>query len=215
MLAEAPRAPLPPFNSAISSLATRLVPVRDTGPVIGDILTSNSGFRTVVNENASPGLNVYRGVTDQFVEGTGTAKVTMPADAFIHSKQEAVVKLEAKQVDNSNLPSWVKFDSQTGSFEVNAPANFKGKIDVKVNARDDDGREATVIFRIFVGEQPAGDNPAGKPQGQQGRISLSEKLRMAVKRNAMVVKTAGAAPIVIELPVVTASNNRASVDTLH
>ena len=72
-----------------------------------------------------------------------------------------------------------------------------------------------MIFRIFVGEQPSGDNPAGNPQGQQGRISLSEKLRLAVKRNAMGVKTSGTAPIVIELPVIMASNSRTSVDTLH
>ena len=52
----------------------------------------------------------------------------------------------------------------------------KGKIELKVMARDDDGREATSIFRMFVGEEPA---PEQKPQS---RSSLSEKIRLAAKR---------------------------------
>ena len=168
-----------PFDSAINRPL-----VRDIGPVIRDILTSNSGFRTVVSETATPGLSVNRGVTDQFVDGAGPGKVSLPADAFVHSRTDAVVTLEAKLADNSALPSWVQFNPQTGSFEVNAPKNFKGKLDIKVNARDDDGKEATVIFRIFVGEQPGqSDQPAVRP-GLQGRNSLSEKLRLiAAKRS--------------------------------
>jgi len=108
----------------------------------------------------------------------------MPADAFVHSKQDAVVKLEAKLADDAKLPAWVRFDPQTGSFEVDAPKNFKGKLDLKVIARDDDGREATVMFRIFVGEEPAKDQPANdKPAGKlSSRNSLSEKLRLAAQR---------------------------------
>jgi len=194
------------FVPPTSDMAARLIPVRDIIPLIGDILTSNLGFRTVVNESAAAGLNVYRGVTDQFVDGSDSAKVTIPADAFIHSVQEAVVKVEAKQVDNTSLPSWVVFDSKTGTFDVNAPPEFKGKLDIKVTARDDQGREAAVIFRIFVGKQPEGQKPAEKPAGKpQGRNSLSEKLRMAVKRNPGSVKGAFL-PVSVGGLIVEASN---------
>jgi hypothetical protein len=176
--AEIPWAPLSPFNSVISPIDSKLIPVTDFGPVIGDILTSSAGFRTVVNESASIGLNVYRGVSDQFVDGLAPTKVSIPADAFIHSQKEAVVKLESKQADNTDLPDWVSFDSRTGTFEVDAPVGFKGKIDVKVTARDDNGREATVIFRIFVGEKSQSKKPQSeKPQSEkpQSEKPQSEK----------------------------------------
>ena len=118
-----------------------------------------------------------KGITDQFVEqGSGNGKFTVPYDAFMHSKQDAIIKLQAKLADDTPLPKWVVFDPQAGTFEVKPPANFKGKVELKVIARDDDGREATSIFRMFVGEEPA---PEQKPQS---RSSLSEKIRLAAKR---------------------------------
>ena len=206
-----PVAQATPFIPPTSAIASQLIPIRETGPVIGDILTSNLGFRTVVNENASVGLNVYRGVTDQFVDGSAPAKVTIPADAFIHSAQEAVVKVDAKQLDNTNLPDWVRFDAQTGTFDVKAPQNYKGKLDVKLTARDNDGREATVIFRIFVGEKPLREKPVEKPQGRNG---LTEKLRLAVKRNPGAVKGA-ALPITVDGSIVVAANARMPLGALH
>jgi len=147
---------------------------------VGDRLTSRSGFPIVVDSNRPPGLQVFKGVTDQFVEGTSVAKVSMPADAFVHSKSDAVIELVATQADGSALPPWIRFDARIGGFEVEgAPDGFKGKVDVKVVARDGEGGEATVLFRIFVGDKPANDKPGDRPQG---RDSLSEKLRLAAKR---------------------------------
>ncbi|MEY4676823.1 MAG: hypothetical protein RLZZ470_1330, partial [Pseudomonadota bacterium] len=63
-----------------------------------------------------------------------------------------------------------------GTFDVKPPPEFKGKVELKVIARDQDGREAVSIFRLFVGEEaPAEQKP-------QSRNSLSEKIRLAAKR---------------------------------
>jgi hypothetical protein len=94
----------------------------------------------------------------------------------MHSKQDAVIKLQAKQGDDAPLPAWVKFDPQAGTFDVTPPANFKGKVELKVIARDEDGREATSIFRLFIGD----DTTA--PVKPQSRNSLSDKIRLAAKR---------------------------------
>jgi hypothetical protein len=64
----------------------------------------------------------------------------------------------------------VSFDPQAGNFDVKPPEGFKGKLELKVVARDNEGREATVIFRVFVGEQP------------QSRNSLSDKLKLAAAK---------------------------------
>ena len=172
------------FSSEVQPLAPRLVPVEAPVP-LGDVLTSSSGFRVAVNDTASPGLSLYRGITDQFVEGNGSSsKVSLPYDAFIHSNKDAVIKLDAKLADNSPLPNWVRFDPATGSFEVNPPKDFKGKLDLKVVALDDDGREATALFQLFVGDKPAEQKP-------QSRNSLTEKLRLAAQRPVTLIKVGG------------------------
>jgi hypothetical protein len=187
LLAE--RVELPPpapqvFSSTLDPIAPRLVPIEPPRP-IGDVLTSQSGYRIPVNDAAASGLSLNRGVTDQFVQGTQVAtKISLPFDAFIHSDKDAVIKLEAKQADNRPLPNWVQFDPVSGVFEVTPPKGFKGKLDLKVVARDDDGREATALFQLFVGEQEK-VNP-------QSRESFSEKLRMAGKRPMTLIRVSDA-----------------------
>ena len=171
---------MPSFASALTPLAPALVPV-DPPMSMPDALTSGSGYQIPVNESAVPGLSLYQGITDQFVQTTGAiTKVSLPFDAFIHSNKDAVIKLDAKQVDDSKLPSWVQFDPATGVFEVTPPRGFKGKMDLKVVARDDDGREAVAIFQMFIGEQDQ--------QRPQSRDSFTEKLRMAGKRPITLVR---------------------------
>jgi hypothetical protein len=69
-------------------------------------------------------------------------------------------------------------------FEVTPPKDFKGKLDLKVIARDDDGREAVAIFQMFIGEQTT-DRP-------QSRESFTEKLRMAGNRPVTLVRVVDA-----------------------
>lgn len=160
---------------------------------IGDVKTSASGYQLPVSESAPPGLTLYSGVTDQFVQSTQTAtKISLPFDAFIHSNKEAVIKLQAKQANDAPLPKWVQFDPATGVFEVTPPKGFKGKLDLKVVARDDDGREATAIFQMFIGEQST-DKP-------QSRSSFTEKLRMAGNRPITLVRMTEAGPHVQAAP---------------
>jgi hypothetical protein len=198
---ELPAAPPPvlpkAFNSAVQPLAIKLAPPAELPATnIGDILTSNSGFPIIAIENAPPGLSINKGVTDQYVEqGTTSGKFTIPYDAFMHSKQDAVISLQAKQGDDAPLPVWVKFDPQSGTFEANPPPNFKGKVELKVIARDDDGREATSIFRLFVGD----DEPAQpKPQS---RNSLSDKIRLAAKRPGLLIPVPIQSPEPADRPV--------------
>ena len=186
-----PPAPPPAFASALQPLVQRTTAPAELPLALVDVKTSASGYQIAVNETAPPGLTLNRGVTDQFVRSTEAAsKVSMPFDAFIHSNKDAVIKLDAKQANDTPLPKWVQFDPATGVFEVTPPKGFKGKLDVKVVARDDDGREATAIFQMFVGEQSQDQAPVNRPQG---RSSFSEKLRLAGKRPVTLVRVSDAA----------------------
>ena len=185
-------APLPPvatppqvFSSTLTPLAPRSASAEP--PLsLGEAQTSSSGYPVPVSDTAPVGLSINRGVTDQFIQSTdATAKISLPFDAFIHTNKDAVIKLEAKNADNSPLPQWVQFDPATGVFEVTPPKGFKGKLDLKVIARDDDGREAVAMFQMFVGEQTT--------NRLQSRDSFSEKLRMAGKRPITLVRVAESA----------------------
>ncbi len=116
---------------------------------------------------------LYRGITDQFVESNRPTTFALPADAFAHTRAEAVLTLTARLTDGRPLPSWVVFDAQAGVFRATPPTGFRGELEIQVSARDDENREATANFRFFVGD--------GKP-ATQGRNSLSEQIRLAAKR---------------------------------
>lgn len=141
--------------------------------LLSDIYTSSGGFRVVVMDALEASLTTYRGMPDQYVEVGTLHRFSTPYDAFVHTDPTALVILAARQANGDHLPSWVWFNPQTGKFEVMAPAKFRGDVTVKLLARDSQGREASTLFRISVGE---------KNHANTGRAGLSEQLRMAAKR---------------------------------
>jgi hypothetical protein len=186
--------PPPPFNSALV-VGAPAAPARTPVPVaeprsaagIGETLTSSSGFRVAVIEAPQPVLVLFRGITDQFVEGNRLATFNLPADAFAHTRPEAVLSLDAKLSDGRPLPGWMRFDAQAGSFAVVPPPGFVGTLEIRVTARDNGGREAAALFKFNVGQgelapQPA-PAPAPEPPRPQSRSGLSEQLRLAHTRS--------------------------------
>jgi hypothetical protein len=174
-----PEAPAPqqaaPFNSTlVLTEATRAPDALRSEPV-GDLITSSAGFQIPVVEGDAARLSTYRSVADQFVEGNRSVTFTLPYDAFVHTRAEATVVLAATLTDGQSLPAWIRFDARTGSFSLNPPPDFSGEMEVKVIARDNEGREAATVFRLFIGEDKA-KLPA--------RSSLSEQLRLAGKRSS-------------------------------
>jgi hypothetical protein len=137
---------------------------------VKEVLTSSSGFRAAVIEGSAPALTLFKGIDDQFVESVGNVtSFALPSDAFAHTRAEAALTLEAKMADGTNLPAWVAFDGQAGVFRLTPPAGFTGELEIKVIARDNEGREAEAKFKL---------NVAPKVQ-KVGRESFSEKLKLA------------------------------------
>ncbi|AWI52816.1 hypothetical protein DEH84_04820 [Aquabacterium olei] len=166
--------------------ADPLVLERPASAPIADRLTSPSGFRVAVTPAPTDNLVVFRGVTDQFVENNAPTRISMPYDAFAHSKPDVSIQLAAQQADGRKLPDWVQFDARTGTFVVSAPAGFKGVLQIKVIARDTEGREVSTMFRMHVGEERD-----VKPQSRNG---LSEQLRLAAQRSPGGVERGQATP---------------------
>jgi hypothetical protein len=163
--------PVPAFDSTLKTSSPTTLPAAPAAP-IGEVLTSSSGFQVTVVEAATPNLSVFRGIADQFVDGNKPGSFALPADAFVHTKADASVALVAKMSDGQDMPSWIQFDARSGTFQVNPPAGYTGDMQIKVIATDNEGREASSIFRFTVGEDK-------KPVG---RNSLSEQINLAAMR---------------------------------
>jgi len=161
-----------------------------------ETLTSEAGFRSVVIESTRVGPALYRPVADQFFPSNRTGTFTVPADTFAHTRTDAILRLEARLADGRALPGWVVFDARTGTFRVTPPAGYAGDLEVRVVARDQDGREAIARFKLKV---TAGVmvNP--------GRPSLSDQLGAA---GTTSLRTAGGAP---PGPVVASDPGRGAV----
>lgn len=166
-----------PFNSALlAPTASPLQTLERTEP-LGEILTSQAGFRIAVAESSTPSLSVLHGITDQFVEGNKPSVFSLPADAFVHTSADAVITIMAKLANGDDLPAWVRFDARSGTFRIDPPPNFDDELQIKVTARDSEGREAVSLFKFHIGE--------GKIKARvSGRSSLSEQILVAAKRGS-------------------------------
>jgi hypothetical protein len=172
---DAPRAVAAPFDSAIVVITPSRLQTTEGGLPAGEILTSRAGFRVVVVEADTPSLALFRGITDQFIEGNKPATFSLPADVFVHTKPDAVVTVTAKLADGQDLPAWVQFDGRSGTFKIDPPVNFNDELQIKVTGRDNEGREAVSIFKFHVGDTKVN----GKTSG---RSSFSEQIAVAGKR---------------------------------
>jgi hypothetical protein len=182
-----PEAPLPPpqrFDSAITPASPNRMLVMDRPP-IGDILTRVEGFRIRVMEADLPMLMRDKGITDQFIENGRLTSFSLPYDAFMHSRDDAVLTLSARLTDGRPLPAWIQFNGQTGTFQMNAPAGVVEEYEILVTARDNNGREASASFKLNVGSgkrseaAPAERTASWDRFAPAGRPGLTAQLRDA------------------------------------
>ena len=186
-------APAPTFDSATAVTKPSTLPVPDRISV-GEIVTSASGFQVRVIPSEKPALMRDKGITDQFVDPGRVTTFNLPADAFAHTRAEAVLTVIARQTNGDPLPPWVLFNPQAGTFTVTPPPGFTGQLEIQVIARDNDGREAAANFKFNVGSgtttdtRPQGDQtPAPAPGAtppRTGRLGVSDQIRLAAGRQS-------------------------------
>ena len=139
-------------------------------------LTSDGdkAFRIMVTECDAQALAVFRGVADQQLTEDGQVYFAVAADAFVHTDLNAIVKLRALLVNGEALPDWLVFDAETGMFIGVPPEGSPENIAVRVIARDQQGREASVVFRINLRSQVV--------QADSGRAGFAEQMQMAARQ---------------------------------
>jgi hypothetical protein len=165
----APAGSAAPGASAIEQAINALPPTASTGPQgfpVAQIAPSGStgtGQGADQFRGGDDQLYVYQGVRSaQALASTGY-ELQVPRDAFAHTNPSAIVRLEATQADGRPLPTWLSFDAQSGLLTGTPPSAQAAGVEVKITARDDAGREASVSFRLQLGagaqtsQLPAGD----------------------------------------------------------
>jgi len=93
----------------------------------------------------------------------GPQTYTIPEEAFLHSDANAVIKLTATTLDNTELPSWVSFDPVTGTFIVDPPPGGATEVTVRVIARDQYGGQASQEFTFRVQSDVRGELDRSPP----------------------------------------------------
>lgn len=115
---------------------------------------ANASMSSYISSNFSISFNPLQlsiAIQDQVLSGTGAASFALPANAFQHSDPSAQVSIEATLPDGSPLPPWINFDNQNQTFTVDlARATETGlqSIDIKVTGRDQQGNQASGLFRV-------------------------------------------------------------------
>ena len=103
----------------------------------------------------------------------GKLDYRLPSSTFTGGKGD--VKLTATQKDGTPLPTWLKFNSKTGHFEGEPPADMAAPLEVRVVATDDVGGRAETKVRI---------KPEAKSLGMKGKPSFTSQIMNAVRLRA-------------------------------
>ena len=167
-----------------------------------DLYARQDAWQVAVIPADVAGLQVFRGIGDQFAVIDQLESFTVPWDAFVHTSPAARVTLSVMLADGRPLPYWMTLNAKTGTFEFQAPPSFKGDLNIRVMARDAQGHEASTQFRMRIVEGKA--TRVADVGGLPGRSSLSDQLRqasqqrqvtMAAGQGERVVPVKAAAPL--------------------
>ncbi|WBY03783.1 Ig-like domain-containing protein [Ramlibacter tataouinensis] len=94
----------------------------------------------------------------------------IPSDAFAHTNPRALVRLQATLRNGDPLPGWMAFDGITGRLSGTPPPDFRGVLDIRVVARDQQGLEAVSEFALTIGDpEVAGLRAPADPAGAEQR----------------------------------------------
>ena len=130
---------------------------------------------TVGNRPPVANASVFDG-TVQLRSGMGI-DYQLPEDAFTDADGEVTSEMEIKVSDaaGGEMPEWLSYDPETGTFSGVPPADFLGIIKLKVEAIDEFGESTSDILTLQFGDNQAPILEAPKEvviSEDQGLVSL-------------------------------------------
>jgi hypothetical protein len=209
-------APIPGFNVP-ASFDINALPATAAGP--SDLLgfpvirvSQDEALRTGGSDAPALGghwLFVYHGIPNMQLSGEGIGSVRIPEDAFAHTDPTAIVHLEARLLNGSPLPSWLKFEGIRGQFTGVPPEGASDSLEIEVIARDTNGREARALFVLLVEDLRNGERlrtqevpdlmlglDVDAKEAEKARLKAeAEKVRLQASRQAIEGRQADKAQV--------------------
>jgi hypothetical protein len=134
--------------------------------------SGNSGAPSLLlnaDQRGEDRLFVYQGIGDLDLDVGQVLDFRVPGEAFAHTNKNAIVNLDAYLVDGSPLPEWLDFDPISGRFAGKLPTGAPDTLEIKVIARDNEGRETSTTFIIHIrSEKISPANQRGAADGTDG-----------------------------------------------
>jgi YD repeat-containing protein len=132
-----------PDAAAVGGL---LLKVTATDAING--LRVSSAFNLTVNP--ASGTPVVNGtIADQSTDQRQPFQFVIPASVFTDTAGNTM-SYSATLADGSALPTWLKFDAQTGTFSGTPGDDDVGALSLKLTAADPDGQTASTVFKLAV-----------------------------------------------------------------
>ena len=125
-------------------------------PILESIDAGFPAVRDKPNGVQTASLNPLNPIPD-ITANSGGLSFSVPHDAFIHTDNSAVVKLEARQVGGGPLPGWLSFDGISGLLNGSVRSGeAMPNLQLEIIARDNARREARTTFTV-LGNTPSPD----------------------------------------------------------
>ncbi len=96
-------------------------------------------------------LVVDRGISNFTFDAGQAFTFVIPKDAFLSSSTDAKLSYQATLDSGAPLPSWIRFNPDTGAFSGVVPQDEVGEWGIRVKATDSKGNEAVTAFTIRSG----------------------------------------------------------------
>lgn len=189
--AEPTTPPLAPDRAASPGGEGNALPTRTTFAPSSSLGGSEQSINDLFNGSLSIqpvqlAVNLRDVVARESVE-----EFSLPAGAFVTS-DDGEVEIEATLADGSDLPGYVSFNADSGSFRINrddAIAAGAEQVDIKVIGRDEAGNEASTSFVIYLlpendeqqaeQEEEAPSAPPSPDQANTGAPALGDMVKAA------------------------------------
>jgi hypothetical protein len=152
----------------VSPAPTATLDSIDRGFPVARVSTNASAAEQLRSDEAKSVAGDRLFVLEGVKSAVGNQQFQLPPEAFAHTDSKAVVKLEARQANGQPLPSWVQFDQTTGLFRGSPPDGQSAELEIIVVARDNQAREASVVFKLELGVKGADavdTSPTRAPSG--------------------------------------------------
>ena len=146
--------PPPATNPAIIVVPPTLPTPGADGKSTGSIAIGGEGSSN--SASGKGGKSGTGGFTDtiplSIAQSVATAFIyPIPENTFSHSNVKAVITLEARLADGSELPAWMSFDPSRRVITGTPPKGVAGEFQIRITARDQFGAEAQTSLKITVG----------------------------------------------------------------